>query len=210
MNRIDALTIYTEDYSILYNRWEKSLPLGFKPVSKKIEYNKNVSGFRSDKWFYCIKIKYEFILEYLNKIKNNEIILWSDADIQFFNKNEKLFNITLSFFKKNPNLELLITKEGETNQVNTGFFLIRNSEKIKDFINKIIIACNRKMEFADQTYVNSVIDKYIYDYVPDNITAWGDIIFNKEQVLFHHAVCAGTINKKIKQQDEILLKLKSI
>jgi hypothetical protein len=210
MNQIPALTLWTDNYRPLYDRWLSTLPKGLLPVSKYFD-TKNFStfGFRHPSWYECIKQKLIFFVDTLNLVPMNSIVLCCDSDVLFLNKEDKLVSIAFEVFEKDPLLDIWIMREGSRNMVNGGFYFVRNSQKIIDYIKNLTKACDKQLPFADQTFLNETIKTSLtYQMIPDCYVVWGNQIHDSKSALFHHAVCCANVEQKLIQQDFILSVIK--
>jgi hypothetical protein len=205
---MDAVTVFTENYLPLYSKWKDTLPEGFTPVSCKLETNETKFGFKSNSWYDAIQFKLISVLNILSQKKDGEIILLSDSDILFFKKDKTLINLATKHFNENSDLDLWISRENTINEVNTGFYFIKNNNKTRNFISNGIKKC-KELDLGDQTYFNQELNKYLkWDYIPNIYTIWSTQIYDKNNAIFHHATCAYNVEQKLDQQKTILSLLK--
>jgi hypothetical protein len=215
---MDVITIYTDNYKPLYEKWLNTLPLGFNPIVFNLKVDKNDEfGFRRKTWYKAIDFKLKCIYRILKQKSPNEIILFSDVDIFFIKKDKTLFNLAVEKFNEDPLLDIWISREGIKNDVNTGFYFLRNNNKTSIFILNAIKSYHHGLPFADQTYFNNNLNtfhlyntkicrkQYLkWDFIPNKYTIWGTQIYDKNNSIFHHATCTFNLEQKIIQQEQIL------
>lgn len=205
---MDAITVYSENYIKLYEKWINTLPEGFDPIVLKFETNKKEFGFRSDSWYDAIYFQLISVLRILENKPNDEVILVSDIDILFIRKDSTLINLVNEKFNNNPDLEMWISREDLSNHVNTGFYFLKNNYKTKKFIIDCIKTC-RQLPLADQTYFNINLNANLnWDYIPNDYAIWATKIYNKDLALFYHAVQTYNVEQKLHQQETVLSILK--
>jgi hypothetical protein len=112
------------------------------------------------------------------------------------------------FIAESPE-NIFFMRENDTNQVNTGFFIIKNNntEMLKFFTLVYSIMQNtpkRQMPLGDQTIINQHLHHIKYNYIPDKYVIWGRNIMNKETSLFHHAVQCNDVESKLEQIKGVL------
>ena len=79
-------------------------------------------------------------------------------------------------------------RENTSNDVNSGFFIIKNNDNITNIINffvkyyKHLIHLKRKHAFGDQSVINTLKSNLNYDFIPNDYVVCGTVIFNSNKV----------------------------
>jgi len=167
-------------------------------------------GFQTNLWYYCLKTKLKHLIDslILNKNKYNYYIS-SDCDVQFLHHNMDKWH-TLEKYIKKHNKDIYFMREGTSEDVNGGFYIIRNENldlNIKLLIEvyeEMLITPHSKMPLGEQTIINKKIrgleriGKIPIDYV-----IWGLNIYNTNMAIIHHAVCTKGITEKMAQMKKV-------
>lgn len=165
------------------------------------------TGFQSDLWYYCVKQKIVHLLNVLtNKNKSNiRYFIFNDCDIILIEKNKEHW-LKLQGFIDASDKDVFFMRESTSNNVNTGFFIIKNNDNLGimiSFLNKVITEfdkTNKKdMPLGDQCIINKFKGEINYDYIPNMFVIFGKQIYDKNMALFHHATCCRDVNEKLVQ-----------
>jgi hypothetical protein len=160
-------------------------------------------GFKSNLWYYCLITKLKHLIDslILNKGKYDYYIS-SDCDIQFlYHHIDKWYD--LEQYMKTNNKDIYFMREGLTEEVNGGFYIIcnRNLDSTINFLKSVyeemLITPYSKMELGDQTIINKkIIGMTNIGKIPLEYVVWGHDIYDHTNSLVHHAVqTSGTIDK---------------
>ena len=210
-DQIPVLTVWSNNYKVLYDRMENTLPKSFKLLSKKIDIIDDGYGFGKKSFYQAIEKKILYIVEYLRSEKEGKVVLASDSDIFFTRDTDELYKIGLDMCKT---CSMVFMREGRQSQVNGGFYFIRNSKEIQDFLKKaadsVIGNIRHSGGDADQLFFNEELPRapFKWAYFPPSKMIWGWELVHAQEALFHHAVCCGTVSEKIAQQNIIADSLK--
>ena len=174
---------------------------------KKME---SAAGFRTDLWYHCVLSKIKHLVDVLSQPNvNNEYFIFSDCDIRFFSKNVDQWNELETFLLSSAN-DIFFMREGDSPDVNTGFFIIKNNEHLPSMISfftqivQVMSTCTKdEMYLGDQTVINLLKHQLHYEYIPNDYVAFGTHIYNVDRVLFHHAVCCYTAQQKLVQMEQV-------
>lgn len=203
----------TPNYSNLTQIFLNSLNLvGIQNIKHLIEKpNEEITkeaGFQTDLWYFCVRNKIEYLINVLteNCINNYyDFFIFSDCDIYFYTKNKSEWYVLEKMINNSKN-DIFFMREEDSNDVNSGFFIIKNNESIQNLINffKEVIqimdqTAKNNMPFGDQSIINLLKDKIKYDYIPNEFVVFGSKIYNKNKTLFHHAVGCKNVEEKIVQ-----------
>ena len=178
------------------------------------------TGFQTDLWYYCVRNKIKHLINVLtdtcdnltntcDSLTNTQYFIFTDCDIVYIKKNMDEWN-NLENFIINENNDIFFMRENTSNDVNSGFFIIKNNDNIKNIINFFIEVLEnfdktdkKKMPFGDQSIINNLKNKINYSFIPNDYVIFGTTIYNKNKSLFHHAVCCRNVDDKILQINEI-------
>jgi hypothetical protein len=168
-------------------------------------------GFKSNLWYYCLITKFKHLIDslILNKDKYDYYIS-SDCDIQFlYHHIDKWYD--LEEYMKTNNKDIYFMREGLTEEVNGGFYIICNQNLdstinfLKSVYDEMIITPYSKMELGDQTIINKkIIGMTNIGKIPLQYVVWGHDIYDHTNSLVHHAVqTSGTIDKMVQMKKVI-------
>lgn len=205
-----AIAVYTENFEPLYSRWLQTLPEGFSPVVKKFDLTSTVFGFRTPSWYDSIEFKLNTAVEFLEGLQDGEVALVSDVDVIFLRTGRELLDVAEARFVSKPELDIWIMKEGPTPEVNAGFYFVRNSKKVRDFLKDSISSCRLHESNADQDFFNrNLSSRLVWEHIPEIYSAWGGYITDINTAIFHHAVCCPGLAEKINLQNLVINTLKN-
>ena len=143
---------------------------------------KNIkTEFQSKFWFNCVINKIEHLINTLEIVKEKyKFFIMSDCDIMY-NRQNKHHCIKLEKYIDNDKNNLFFMKEFNKNQVNTGFFIIKNN-KIEDTINffkkcfdilKKEGKIKKKYPYGDQSVINKLLKNYKFSFIPNKFCSMG-------------------------------------
>ena len=143
---------------------------------------------------------------FLNNIK---YFIFTDCDIIYIKKNlNEWYN--LENYIQNENKDIYFMRENTSNDVNSGFFIIKNNDNITNIINFFVnvlqtfdTSKKENMPFGDQSIINTLKSKINYDFIPNDYVVFGTRIFNSNKSLFHHAIGSKDVDDKIIQINRI-------
>lgn len=207
------LSIYTDSIKVLKDEWFlKTLQDDLELKIKYLDEVKEGKGdFQSPEWHYSLRKKIEYIID---EIKNNrdEIIIWSDIDIQFFSKCTEIIE------KAMQDRDIVFQlDDAKAQTVNSGFMAIRCNPKTLLFFETILKADFKNLRLPDQDVANSILKQRSiplkWGYFPKQIyaTYLGGVPLD---IALHHACGTkepftkngkrfGSIEMKIEQLKEI-------
>lgn len=170
------------------------------------------TGFQTDLWYYCVRNKINHLINVLqdyDSLKNTKYFIFTDCDIIYIKKNINEWH-NLENYIQNENKDIHFMREGTSNDVNSGFFIIKNNNNIKKIINFFVevlktidITKKEQMPFGDQSIINNLKNKINYGFIPNDYVVFGTSIYNRNKSLFHHAVCCRDVDDKIIQINNI-------
>jgi len=185
------------------------------------------TGFMTDLFHYCIIHKVEHLLKTLKKYsefqqeilrdgqesndRSNLIInnkydyyISLDMDIWFIKKNEKEW-INLKKIIDDSDKDIFFMRENTSNNVNGGFFIIKNRyintsiSFLEEVYNDLLTKKKSELPMLEQQLINEKKNKINYDYIPNEYVIFGNIAYNPNKSLFHHAVCCNDVSDKLEQ-----------
>ena len=128
-------------------------------------------------------------------IENNlgESIIFSDIDIQFFNKTEPIVKACLEKY------DLVFQGEDRFSKVNIGFMALNCNKDVLEFWKDVLINVEKEKTW-DQVVVNNQIltSKINWGVFPKEIWNW-NISLEWKSITLHHATNAIDINLKLFQ-----------
>lgn len=202
---IVALSAWSDNYVVLYERWRRSLPLGFVDHATHIDIE-GAGDVYSLMWYDAIERKLMYFVQELQKLPDDDIVLCSDIDILFTNQNTALADYAISTFGKHRETLMIFMREHTTSFVNGGFYFVRNCSIVRHALHEAAVYCRRRTQYADQDYFNGDDFKALnipIQFLPLELVAWSKFIFDRTRVLFHHAVCSLNSENKVSQQEWI-------
>lgn len=192
---------YTESHKeLLENYFLPSIKLqyNFQILTNKgnqhsVDGDYNSAGFNE-----TTRDKIQFLLESLDRIEKFDALLFCDVDIVFFKD-------PTAYFKKYEQFDIVF-QNGYT-EFNTGFFLIKHKDKVKELLKEIVDKCH--LYGNDQDAFNDLVKKTTLKYTHfDNLIAcpatynglnvWNgeEIKITNDPIAFHACWCSGVENKK--------------
>lgn len=211
---VNIVTTTSPNYDDLYSNWFKkslnpeknniTLHTQFLDLSSFSEF-----GFGTDSWYFATGSKIKYLLEVmLSQTDEGDYIIYSDADIQFFQPNRITDLIDQA---RQQNLEYYGMRENDSDYYNTGFMIVKNTEGIRNMLEEAamcILVKKERLPFADQSIINDqLIAKDLRrDFIPKVYTLWGIQDMTDKDPIFHHAICCKTTQQKLNQMIVVLEK----
>ena len=172
------------------------------------------TGFQTELWYYCVRNKINHLINVIKNydgLKNIQYFIFTDCDVIYIKKNiNEWYN--LENYIQNENKDIHFMREHTSNNVNSGFFIIKNNNNITNIINFFVEVLQTidttkkiKMPLGDQTIINKLKNKINYGFIPNDYVIFGTNIYNINKSLFHHAVCCKDVDNKIIQINKIKL-----
>ena len=130
----------TDNYSKLTNLCLNSLQEinvnNIEHMKDELDVSNKNSGFQSDLWYYCVRNKINHLINVLKKhdsLNNIKYFIFTDCDIIYIKKNlNEWYN--LENYIQNENKDIYFMRENTCNDVNSGFFIIKNNDNITNII----------------------------------------------------------------------------
>lgn len=206
----------TSNYSKLTNLFLNSLQEinvnNINHMKDQLDVSNKKTGFRSDLWYYCVRNKINHLINVLknyDSLNNIKYFIFTDCDIIYIKKNlNEWYN--LENYIQNENEDIYFMRESTSNEVNSGFFIIKNNENITNIIKffvKVLQTIDttkkERMVLGDQSIINRLKSEINYGFIPNDYVVFATRIYNINKSLFHHAVCAKDVDDKIEQINRI-------
>lgn len=179
------------------------------------------TGFQSDLWYYCVRNKINHLINVLSHSTGMATVpcgltsgmkphyfIFTDCDIVYIKKNVNEWS-NLDNYIVNENNDIFFMRENTSNNVNSGFFIIKNNNlgNIIEFFSEVLRTIDatdkKRMPFGDQSIINNLKNTLNYGFIPNDYVVFGNTIFNKDKALFHHAVFCKDVDDKITQINHI-------
>lgn len=170
------------------------------------------TGFKSDLWYYCNRAK---LRHFISVIKNHKLLtnikyfICTDCDVIYIKKNIDEW-CNLESFIQNEDKDIFFMREGTTNDINGGFYIIKNNDNITsiiDFLTEVSkifdSSTNTEVPMGEQQIINNLKCGINYGFIPNEYVIFGSHIYNVNKSLFHHAVCTFTVHDKILQINNV-------
>lgn len=197
------LTCYTPSHKVFLNQFMDSLDQTNLDVVIRMHEQECPTGeFASDGWNRTTQRKFEFLLEEMANATHEDIMIFSDIDIQFFQPPQLFAERALVGSD-------IVFQNDYYGHACTGFFYFRNNEKVREFILKAIEEIPKWRD--DQEAVNKMIVNQGYDIqyalLPKEFFTYGSFYNHWEgqddfplpkNMVMHHANWVKGIESKIK------------
>jgi hypothetical protein len=213
---LTIVTTTSDNYAPLFDIFRRTLraeELGYRLIVADIDLSRWADHyFRSDSWYHAAHVKFDALLDVMQQTTPGEYVVFSDADIQFF-RPELLPDLVQS--ARTDALDVSGAQEGDQVGVyNGGFLLLRNSPRVRELL--VDVRDNTRTtraEFGDQTWFNHLLHTKYSDLRHAPISAakyvLGPFVDISLQPIFHHAVCAATVDEKLNQMTTVANQLQS-
>ena len=196
---------YTDNFKDLYDyNFSKFGADGLQLLTNHIDISHlGKTGYRTDSWYYCCKMKIKFLLDEMEKRKKEEYFVMTDCDIHFFN--EYLLNDMVKEAKR-KNLDYYGSNSVGESLYNCGFFIIKNSEEMRKMLQTVVTRLEtEKPDFADQSIICELIVNYKHEAIPSEYYING---YNPDAVhrnlMYHHAIMANGDDDKLEQHKKMV------
>ena len=170
------------------------------------------TGFKSDLWYHCNRAK---LRQFISVITNHKSLthikyfICTDCDVIYIKKNIDEW-CNLESFMQNEDKDIFFMREYTTNDINGGFYIIKNNDNITsiiDFLTEVSkifhLSKNAEVPMGEQQIINNLKYGINYGFIPNDYVIFGSHIYNVNKSLFHHAVCAADISDKILQINNV-------
>lgn len=192
MEKTKLYAIYTDEVKELKDNFEASIKDDWDvEIAYFGKAGEGDGDFKSPGWTNLMRKRVHFLIE---KIKENwgRVIIWSDIDIQFYDKCADLIDLALSGKDIVYQAEHWPKKE-----VNVGFAAIRCNEKTHDLYTSVLQYDLNSLPTAEQTAINEILSNnnigVEWDVLPNQFYAMSHYMYNQalppRDVVLHHANC---------------------
>jgi hypothetical protein len=203
---MNVLIVTTPSHQILQEQYfQPTLPPGTNILEKKLSSNQS-GDYLSKQWQEGVTAKLKWALEYA-QANEGAVFVLSDVDIQFF----PAFSwAALESEFAASGADVLFQKESsrsDSNEVNTGFYIVRSTPYFATLMQKAIAECEAATTRNDQVALNAILD-------PNDLgKRWGFLslrYYSRSQgfppardIVLHHATMAYTIAQKASQLRQV-------
>ena len=148
------LTFYTNRYKKLFDNYflpsyNRYLLNEIDLIPIYIDQDDSNIKILSDQWREITQKKISYFYNYLITDKDSELVMLSDCDIVFLDKIKDQILLEMG------NCD--ITFQADLNDVNSGFFICKNTYEIREMFKKVLE--NVKAELSDQDIINMILRK---------------------------------------------------
>ena len=210
-----VFTSCSDNYTRVFDLFHKSYcSSGLEPDSLHVhryEMPEGANGFKTANWYHALATKMEYFRAKLAELSVDEVALFTDCDVQFFDDAPDVFSRLRGDILKRE-LTFLFMREGDRDEVNGGFFLARNN-KFSRLVLGIVcreLKAEKPPEYGEQTVFNRLLpnSSFRWDYIPDRHVVWADNVprgaqFQRMQIAVHHAVCSSSVQDKVLQMESV-------
>lgn len=203
--RIPILTVTSKNYTELFDIFKESLQLETNKQLQLHVLNLNMDsyttfGFQTDSWYHATTEKIRFTAHFMRDNPDHGVLIFSDADISFMQPSCVLSVLVRDFIDKD--LDYYGMRENTELSYNTGFYIVRNNERVRTFFMNVLESIDgKRLHLQDQTAVNNLIfcSNLKHEFIPLRYTVWGPSDHVRPDSIFHHAVVAFDTTSKIEQ-----------
>ncbi len=200
---MDILTVITPSHERLYREFFlKNLPLGATIREKHLQ-TAGDGGYLSTDWQDGVTAKLKWALEHLANSIEGSVFILSDIDILLY---PTLSLESLSREIEGSGLDILFQREcasPDHREVNTGFYIARNSPYVRGLLTKALELCEQSATKNDQTAINHILDPADFgihwDLLPICYYARSQCFPPPRSIVLHHANCTHSVAQKISQ-----------
>jgi hypothetical protein len=151
----------------------------------------------------CIINKISHIVKTL-KEKKFKYYICIDCDIRFLKNRKKQFNDLIEFIDNTSN-DIYFMRENISNDINGGFYVIKNNKNINYIINFFEFILSNldvndvTLQFFEQSLINKYKHRLNYNLIPNKYVIFGENIYDINNSVFHHFLCCNNVDEKIIQ-----------
>lgn len=210
--RLKICGVYSPSHEEMYREWFLlTMQDDFEVEFRKTDQLCSLARFMSVGWVRAVSTKIEFLLEVLHSTTEDEWIIFSDVDIQWFGKaGDQLKDLT----RANGSSRDMLFQEDAFGEFCTGFFVCRANERTRRFWESSLRLMRDKIS-GDQRVANHLLRsgscEVTAGYLPR--TFWGPGQGRGERrfwtpesslevpdgIILHHANWAAGVENKVRQ-----------
>ena len=205
MNRIKLYSIFTEETNLLKDIFQKSLKDDWEIILTDWDKTGEDGNWGTQSFGTLMRKKVNYMIEVVEKNIGN-IIIFSDIDIQFFKKCNRLIE------KSIENNDILFQSENwPEKRINAGFIVIRCNEKTIEFFREVSKVEFEKLRYFEQSAMSEILEKNTiglrWDILPAQFWAMSHRLAPPHDIVLHHANCTEPIIRDGRKVGSIELKL---
>jgi hypothetical protein len=205
--KIKLVGVWSDNFKNIYDIYNKSIEKYldyFEVCLCKIDLKEfNVFGFGTPSWYEAAVQKLDFIIKNLNELREGELLVFNDLDIQYLNPMNTFRVLDFMECKK---LDFCGTKEFDSDKYNGGYYILRNTKNIIKLICSIKEELKlKKPKYADQDILNEIIHDANINHalMPREFFINGPHGGITQEAIMHHTTYADTVHDKIVQMKMI-------
>lgn len=200
---MDILTVITPSHDRLYREFFlKNLPEDATVREKHLRTSGD-GGYLSTGWQDGVTTKLRFVLEHLESTPEGTCFVLSDIDILLYP------GLTMAGLEQEldaSKVDILFQRESSNpawHEVNTGFYIARNTPYVKGLVATALDLCERSETRNDQTAMNAILQPgefgVKWGLLPTSYYARSQCFPPPRTILLHHANCTHSVEQKISQ-----------
>lgn len=142
---------------LLEEFFRPSLPKGFTLCCHRLDIQ-GAGNYLDGAFLECIRRKQLLVLESLKNGGEHELVVWSDVDICFFEKEGHVQEKAWKQQMQERGAEILFQREGHNlPDVNTGFFVTKRTEAVRTFFDRVMAVLENEHGWNEQRAVNYLL-----------------------------------------------------
>ena len=200
---MNILAVITPSHQLLYREFFlKNLPADATVLEKHLPTSGD-GGYLSTDWQDGVTAKLRWALEHLSNTEPGALFVLSDIDILFY---PTLSMTALQREVDAAGLDILFQRESATpdwHEVNTGFYIARNTPYVRSLLTKALELCERSETKNDQIAINSILDPADFNLkwglLPTCYYARSHGYPPPRSIVLHHANCTHSVAQKVSQ-----------
>lgn len=210
---MNTLTVYSPTHETLFKEW-------FEPTFKATNGNSKLTAvavpqlcsgaYRKDTWRKQVALKTDIIAEFLASNINEDLVCYSDCDIQFFG------DIDAAIEEYDTSLVDIAAQEDDGMQMCSGFMIMHPSVKLASWFKSISTDLRAGRFAGDQAGVNS---RFKFDGIkvmllgPEFFSVWRVRVKAAawpDKIVMHHANYVVGVPGKIKTLKDVRARFKPV
>ena len=200
---MNMLAVISPSHEQLYREFFlKNLPADATVLEKHLQTS-GKGDYLANDWQTGVTTKLRFALEHLDNSAPGSTFVLSDIDILFY---PSLSMTDLQRELDARKVDILFQAESadpDWHEVNTGFYIARNTPFVRGILTKALELCERSGTKNDQTAMNSILDPADYNVkwglLPIRYYARSQCFPPPRDIVLHHANCTHSVAQKCSQ-----------
>lgn len=212
MAKIKLFTIYTDETVALKRNFVKTirddweLHISYWGTIGEGGGNTGTSG-----WYRLLRKRIAFLIEKIRE-NDNQIIVWSDIDIQFFGKCEAYIHRTIQ--ERDIVFQSECSERWPRKEINGGFAVMRCNPRTLSLYESVLQSDLENLPLGDQSAINDILKEnrmgLRWDVLPRQFWAPSHGDDPPPDIVLHHANCTMPVTRHGKTIGSIELKLEQM